>query len=189
MTGFQTDIGFEFIERDRQRRASSDNHGSFYHVLEFADIAGPVVASQGLHGFRRNRVDDPVVALAKFLDEVPRQQRNVFRPFAKWWNANGENIQAIVKVGSKLPLIHHHFQIAVRCRDQAGIGTKRARAPETLEFPFLKDTQKLRLKLQGDFPDLVQEDRPAMRQLKAADPLSNCSGKSSFFMPEKLAFQ
>src|ERR1700729_3282388 len=120
------------------------------------------------------------------LHEVPHQQRDVFRPFTKWWNADGENVQTIVKIRSKFPVVDHHFQVAVRCRDQAGIGSKRVRAPETLEFAFLKDAQELRLKLQSDFPDLVEEDRSAMCQLKATDPLGDCSGKSSFFMPEKL---
>jgi len=41
-----------------------------------------------------------------------------------------------------------------------------ARAAQTLEFAFLQDAQKLGLKLQGDFSNLIEEDRSAMGRSK-----------------------
>src|SRR5262249_13300787 len=49
--------------------------------------------------------------------------------------------------------------------------------------------QQLGLKLEGDVADLVKEDRSFMRQLKAADPAFDGSGKRSFFVAEQLALE
>jgi len=80
--------------------------------------------------------------------------------------------------------VDHCFQIAVRRRDQAGIEAKRTGAPQALEFALLQHTQELRLELQGDFPDLVEEDRPAMCQLEAACPSSNAPVKAPYSCPK-----
>jgi hypothetical protein len=85
--------------------------------------------------------------------------------------------------------VDHCFQIAVRRRDQAGIEAKRTGAPQALESALLQHPQELGLELQRDFPDLVEEDRPAMYQREAACPLSNRSSKGAPLVPEKLALE
>ena len=154
---FQALIGFEFIESNHQRRAFADDHGTLDDILEFPDIAGPVIANQRLHRFREDGIDHPVVALTELLDEAPHQQRNVFRPFAQWRNADRKNVQAIVEIGSKLlfcrpslsnrgssPRPGGHRIEASSCYPSARIRAPEAHAIASVEVP-------------GGFPRLVEE--------------------------------
>src|SRR5579863_10221550 len=148
-----------------------------------------MIPGQRLHRLGRDAVDHPIIPLAKLLDEVADQQGNVFFPLAQRRDSDGKHIEPVIQIGSKFLLVGHGFQIAIRCRNQAGIGTQSARAAKTLEFALLQDAQKLRLKLERDFSDLIEEDRPAMGQLKASYSLADRAREGAFFMAEKLALQ
>ena len=67
-----------------------NNQRPFDHVLQFSDIAGPVVSDQGIHCFRRDCFDAPVHTAAELLDEIADEQSNVFTPFMQWGTQTGK---------------------------------------------------------------------------------------------------
>jgi hypothetical protein len=87
-----------------------------------------VIADQRLHGLRRDGVNHAIVSPAEFLNEVPDQKGNVFSSLPQRRHPDWEDIQPIVQVGPEFLLLDHCFQIAIRRRDQAGIGVKGTRA-------------------------------------------------------------
>src|SRR5208282_4416172 len=85
---------------DREFPLVMNNYRSFDNILQLTDVSGPRISSQRLHRLERNRVNCLVHALAKLLDEVPHQQRNVFRAFAQCGNRNRKHVQSVVKVAA-----------------------------------------------------------------------------------------
>src|SRR5688500_19082757 len=76
----------------------------------------------------------------------------------------------------------------MRRSDDADVDLSRARGAHALELPVLHDTQQLRLKLQREVADLVQEDRAAVCQFEPALALGERAGKRTALVTEELAF-
>ncbi len=55
---------------------------------------------------------------------------------------------------------------------------------DAFEFAFLQDAQKLRLQLQGNLADFVEEYRAAVGKLKTADPVAMGAGERTFDVSE-----
>src|SRR5437762_12579317 len=117
------------------------------------------------------------------------QQWDVFRTLAQGWHVNRKNIQPVKQVFAKFSLLNHLAEFAIGGRDQACIGSQRARASQAFELPFLEHAQQLGLQLEWNLPDLVEEYRAAVCQLEAADALCDSAGERAFFVTEQLAFQ
>src|SRR5258708_28000458 len=148
-----------------------------------------MIPNQRLHSFRRDGVDYTVILLAELLNEMADQQRNIFFSLPQCRDSDREHIEPIVQIGSKLLFSHHCFQIAIRCRNEAGIGPESARAAQALELALLQNAQKLRLKLQGNFPDFIQEDRSPMRPLQTPPSLAYRARERPPFLAEKFPLQ
>src|SRR5262249_56663045 len=56
-----------------------------------------------------------------------------------------------------------------------------------LEFDSLQHTQQLRLQLQRQFTDLVQEERPTVGELEAPGPRGGRPGEGALLVSEQLA--
>src|SRR6266576_1279631 len=95
---------FEFRERDAQLFAGREKHRAFNEILEFADVAGPGVALEGLHGVGGNVLHLFIEAAAESLHEVTYEQGNVFVALAQRRNLDGENVQAVIEVVAEGPL-------------------------------------------------------------------------------------
>ena len=77
----------------------------------------------------------------------------------------------------------------MRRRDDADVGTFRPRAPETLELVLLQDAQQLRLELERNVADLVEEERAAVGELEPPDLLRDRAGERAALVPEELALE
>src|SRR5207249_8448713 len=78
-------------------------------------------------------------------------------------------------------------QVAVRRGDDPHVDLHRLAAAHALELALLEHTQELHLRLRGQLPDLVQEDRPAVRELEAAGPAFRGAGEGALLVAEELA--
>ena len=64
-------------------------------------------------------------------------------------------------------------QIGVGRRDDPHVDAARARRADALELAGLEHAQQLRLQVQRDVGDLVEEQRAAVGQLEAADAIGS----------------
>ena len=110
-------------------------------------------------------------------------------PLAQRRNQDGKDVEAIIEIAPKSFLIHSAHQIGICSGNQAGIGVKSPGASQPLEFSLLEHTQQLGLKLKRNVSDLVEEYRPPVRQLEAADALCDGAGECAFFVTEQLALK
>ena len=65
----------------------------------------------------------------------------------------------------------------------ASTGAQRARTSQSFELPHLQHAQQFGLQFQGNFSNLVQENRAAVRYLKTANPLRDGSRERAFSCP------
>ena len=86
-------------------------------------------------------------------------------------------------------LFHHPKEVAVRRGDEADVDLDRLRTADPLELLLLQDAQQLRLKLERDLADLVEEQRAAVGHLEAADLLGDGAGEGAPLVPEELALE
>src|SRR4029434_10587469 len=73
--------------------------------------------------------------------------------------------------------------------DQADVDPDGAFASHPLEFLLLENAQQLRLELERQLSDLVEEERPAFRHLEAADLPPDRPGERAPLMAEQLALE
>src|SRR5215472_393051 len=111
------------------------------------------------------------------MREVPDQERDVLGPFPKWRYTDREDAQAVVEVGAKHPGPDGLSQITVAGGDHPDVDPDRLGVADPLELAFLKDPEELRLQLQREVPNLVQEERPAVGHLEPALPSGQRAGE------------
>src|SRR5262249_46310078 len=80
-------------------------------------------------------------------------------------------------------------EVPVGCRDQPHVHLDRARATEALEFLLLEHPQELRLELEGNLADLVEEERPAVGHFEPADLLRDRPREGAALVTEELALE
>ena len=75
-----------------QRASRRQDHGPLDHILQFANIAGPVVAAESIHGFTGGSIDGLFHALAEVLNEMSGQQGNIFLALPEGRQMDGKDV-------------------------------------------------------------------------------------------------
>ena len=81
------------------------------------------------------------------------------------------------------------LEIPVRRRDDPQIDGDGLAAAQALDGALLEEAQDLHLQENGELPDLVEEERPAIGQLELALPLHVGAGERAALMPEQLGLE
>src|SRR5439155_17571771 len=102
---------------------------------------------------------------------------------------DGEDVQAVVEVFAEALLLDQASEVAVRRGDQADVDLDRPGATDTLELLLLEDPEELRLEVERDLADLVEEERAAMGHLEAADLLRDGPGERAPLVTEELTLE
>ena len=100
-----------------------------------------------------------------------------------------KNVESIEQVRSKSSFSDADGQVSICRGDQAGIRLNRTRASQPLEFSLLQYAQQLRLELQRNLADFVQERGAMVRKFEPADPLHNSTCEGASFVTEKFALE
>src|SRR6266849_4717638 len=175
--------------RQLQARAAREDHRSVDGVLKLADVTGPRVAHEPLHHIGRNRLDAPAETSGVVRDEVAHEKRDVLGPLAKGREIDRKNVQPVVKVGAKLSRLDQLLERTVRRGDDPDVAPDRVRAPDPLELLLLEHAKELRLEVQRQVTDLVEEQGAVVRELEAADPSRDGTGEGATLVAEELALQ
>jgi len=145
---------FDFFESTRRmlgnRKAQSEvfladfrflryDHGALDRVLEFTDVAGPLVAIEQGHSGGRNPDDAFVHRSRKLADEVFDEHGNVAFAFTQRGQRNLKNVQAVIEVGAETALFDKPFKILVGRGDAAEVDVDRMSAADAGDFALLED--------------------------------------------------
>ena len=173
----------------RDLLAVAENDGVGDDIPQLPNIAGPRVSGQGAHDAVGDRRDAAPVGGIRLFHEGADQGGYVPDAVTERRQLQRDGAETIVEILAKLSPGAHRGEILVRCRDQAAVHGHRLRAAHALQCLLLEDAQQLRLHGEAHIPDFVEEERPAARQLEAADLAPDRAGKSPPLVPEELALQ
>ena len=104
-------------------------------------------------------------------------------------SAIGKTFEPVVEVGAEAARGDLGVQVAVRRGDDAHVDAQAARAADALELALLQHAQQLRLRLERQLADLVEEQRAAVGELEAAAALLDRAGEGALLVAEELALE
>ena len=90
-------------------------------VFQFADVAGPLVIDQGAQGVGGELARGEAVLVGVEVEEVLRQQGNVFAAGAQRGQVHGDDVEAVEEVFAEAALAHLLAQIDVGGGDDAHV--------------------------------------------------------------------
>src|SRR6185369_16014437 len=179
------------------RRHAATVHGDGAgDIAQLADVAGP--RSRGEVGDPLRRRPGPglrtVIGQAVFLShagkllaqKVEEQPSDVVAPLAQSREPDRVPAQAVEERTAEATGGGRLLEIRVRGGENAHIHSRRLLAPQGLHLAAFESAQQQRLYLHGRLPDLVEEERAAVRAAEVAAPGVLGAGESAPRRPEQL---
>ena len=117
------------------------------------------------------------------------QDGEVVEALAEGRQVDGKDVEAVVEVLSKRTLFNHILERAVGGRDNADVDTDGFGAADPLKFPLLEGAEELYLDLHRQIADLVEKERAAVGELKAARTPGDGSGEGALLVAEELGLE
>src|SRR5256885_9679715 len=142
-----------------------------------------------LHGRSGNGFDLLFHPATILLGEIADQQRDILRSLSQWRNANGKNIEPIIKVAAELAVLDHLFQIAIGGRYESHVHFFCMSTAQSLELSFLQCAKQLRLNIGWDVPDLIEKESASVRKFKASDFFRNRDSERDVFESKVLTLE
>ncbi len=103
------------------------------------------------------------------LDEPPDEERDVLPALAQGRDADREDVQPVVEVGPEAARLDGGLEVVVGGGDEADVDLPRLARADPLELSLLEDAEELRLEVEAEVPDLVEEEGAAVGELETAD--------------------
>src|ERR1039458_3914703 len=160
-----------------------DGH-AFDDVSELARVAGPGVGvEQGKDGFVEHLAAE-IIARAELFQEIFGQQADIVGTLAERGDADGDAVEAVIEILSKLFLGDHAGEVAVGGGDDAHGDMDDLLAADAVELAFLQDAQQFGLGSAVEIADFVEEDGAAVGLFEFAAAGGGGAGEGTFFMSE-----
>ena len=121
------------------------------------------------------------------IDEVLHEDRDVLVPLLQRREVDVEDVQAEVEVLAEAAALDLVLELAVRGADHAHVDRDLALAAQTAEPLLFEHAEELRLQLDGNLADFVEEERPAVGQLPGSEAPLLGAGEGSALVTEHLA--
>src|SRR5215471_12544645 len=145
-----------------------------------------MIGEECRHGPFRDALDhSPQFALIPG-DEIPHQERQVLTPLAQRWQRYRKDVEPVIEIFPKVAGGYMLDQIAVGCRNDTHIHAGGLHRSQALEFAVLQYAQELGLQVEGEFADLVQEDRAGIREFEASYLAGEGAREGALLMPEEF---
>ena len=116
------------------------------------------------------------------------KERDIIISMPQRRDGDREDVQPVIQIIPEPALGDLLRQIPARRGKDSHIYFPGTGAPQPLEFPFLNDTQQLCLQFQGQFADLVQEDRSLVGYFEPSHLQRMGPGEGPFLPAEEFAF-
>ena len=95
-----------------------------------------------------------------------QQAALVLAQVAQRWHRHREHAQPVVEVGAEAAGAHLLLEVAISGRHHPRLALARRRLADALELAVLQHAQQLRLQLQRQLADLVEEQVPSRASSK-----------------------
>src|SRR5258706_14330631 len=156
-------------------------------IFEPAPVSRPAIALEHLERVLVEPLRRQALLL-RFAKEVPNEIGNVFGALAQRRQAQRQDVQPVIKVLAKQPLLNKLSKIAIAGGDDANVGLDRHASADGRVLALLQDAQKSRLRLKRHVADLVEKERAALGLLEAPDAAVCGTCERAAFVAEQFAF-
>ena len=157
---------------------------------QLANVARPIVSKQRVHRVRREFEKRLLVFLAEMAQKSADQNRDIFLSLAQRRHRDAHDVEAKIKIVAEFSLAHELFEVLVRGRDQAHVGTQRLIAADALERAlFAHHAQQFHLRARVDLATSSRKMRAAIGLLEPADAPFVRAGERAFLVPEQFALE
>src|SRR5580692_1781163 len=170
----------------KERIGITQDDGALNHILKFPDVSRPVITLEELRRFFINPANRFARLGSISFDEILSQGKNVLPPFAKRWDVDWKDVQAIKEVQTEVPGTNRGPEIAVCGCDHSNVNGDALRTSNSLEFAFLEHAQQGDLRFDWHIPDLIEEDRAMVRYFETAGVPLIGAGEGAFLVTEEL---
>src|SRR5205814_509649 len=147
----------------------------------------PWILSHGFQRLRGNGCYPLLEALRVLINKIPHQRNNVLPPLSQRRNLDWEDVEPVIEIAAKFPLVNQLLQVAVSCRDHAHVQAARLVASDSFEDPVLQDSQQLRLQLQREIAHFVEKQGSFVGQLQAAKLSGDRAGEGPLLVAKQFA--
>jgi hypothetical protein len=120
------------------------------------------------------------------FDEMLHQGQEILSPLPERRHADREDAQPVVEVRPERSSSHGSRQVTVGRREHAYVDLQGFVRPDPLELSLVEKAQQLRLQLERQVADLVQEDRAAVSRLEPAGPAVERTRERAPLVTEQL---
>src|ERR1035437_8454843 len=162
--------------------------GTLNDILEFADIAGPLVFHQRFHGAGPDIMYRLTEVGCILLEEIPGEQGDIFRALAQRRHVDGHDVYTVIQVAAECARLDHLLQVAVGGEQDSKVQRDQFIAAQPAELLLLQDAQQLHLGVETELADLIQQQGPFSGLLQVADPRPRGAGESPTLVSKQLRF-
>src|SRR5690606_37338878 len=151
------------------------------------DVPRPIHADQALDRLLGEAPRREPLPFDGRVHEVADQHRDVLPPLPERRDVDRDDVEAEEEVFAEAPPLDLALQVLVRRGDDADVHADRPLAADTGDDALLQRAQDLGLRRGAHVPDLVQEERAAVRLLELPAPVRVGAGERPLDVAEELA--
>src|SRR5262249_30201646 len=122
-------------------------------------------------------------------EEMIDENRNLLPPLPQRWDADLDDVQAVVQVLAELMRPHGRLEVAIGRGDEPHVRTDDLLAADARELAVLEHVQELGLKPQRHLTDLVEQQGALIRRLELPGLLAVGPGERSLLVTEQLRLE
>src|SRR6185503_12672038 len=113
--------------------------------------------------------------------------RDLLPPFAERWNVHADHAETVVEIFSELSIGDALLEIGIGRGEHPHIDRLRARLADRHDLALLQESQQLRLDVERQVADLVEEQGAACRRSNESLLIADGAGETAAAVAEQLA--
>jgi hypothetical protein len=176
-------------EGGQQDGAVRGHHGLLDDVLQFAHVAGPVVAEQPADGPGMEGTDVPTEFAVERGHDVVGHEDDIDLAFAERGQVDGDDTEPVVEVLSEEPLVDAALEILVGGGDDAGIAGDEFVPADAVEGAVLDEAQELGLQVGAHVADFIEEHGATLGLFEATDTAGVGAGERALLVAEEFGLE
>ena len=164
------------------------HHGALDYILQLANVTGPVIAQEGVVGFRRDGQCGLIHLGAKALEKKLDEFGDIFRPLAQRRDWQSESVKPVKEILTQASVADGLLGMAIAGRDEAKIGLLDLRASERAKLAFLEHAQEASLQVDRHFSDFVEKQGAFCSGAQHPGEILAGTSKRTLLVTEEFAF-
>jgi hypothetical protein len=167
----------------------AEEHGAFDDVFELADVAGPGVGEEGLHGEGGDVLNVEAHAGVVEAHEEADELWDVLGALAEGGEVEVDDFEAVVEVFAEGGFVDHGLEVAVGGGEDLYVDADEVGAADAAEGLLFDGAEELGLDVEGHGGDFVEEEDAAVGDFHEAVFALFGAGEGAGFVAEELGFE